>query len=63
MQHVGPFLLSVLLQPLQPLEQSVPKGFSVTRTQSVQKRVNSLVILGVRILVHFIEGIAHHLFW
>lgn len=29
------FSLSVLLQPLQPLEQSIPKGFSVTRTERV----------------------------
>lgn len=56
------FLLSVLLQPLQPLEQSIPKGLSVTRTQRVQKRVNSLMILGAQILVHLIEGIAHHLY-
>lgn len=62
LQHVGHFLLSILLQSLQPLEQSVPKRFSVTWTQRVKKRVRSLVILGAQILVDLIEGIAHHLF-
>lgn len=56
-------LLPVLFQPLQPLEQSVPKGFSVTWTQLVQEGVNSLMILGAQIFIHSIEGVARHLFW
>ena len=35
LQHLGPVLLSILLQSLQPLEQSIAKGFSVTGTQLV----------------------------
>lgn len=54
--------MSILFQSLQPLEQSIPKSFSVTWTQSVEKRVNSLVILGAQILIHLIEGVAHNLF-
>lgn len=54
--------MSILFQSLQPLEQSIPKSFSVTWTQSVEKRVNSLMILGAQILIHLIEGVAHNLF-
>ncbi|KAK0136387.1 NPC intracellular cholesterol transporter 2 [Merluccius polli] len=47
--------------PLKSLEQSIPKGLSVSWTQCVQKGVNSLMILGAQIFVHLIKAIAHHL--
>lgn len=54
-------LLSILFQSLEPLKQSIPKSFSVTWTQVVEKRVNSLVILCAKVFLHLVEGVANHL--
>lgn len=61
LQQFGPFSLSILAQPLQTLKQGIPEGFPVTWAQLVEERVNSLMILGVQILIYMIEAIANHL--
>lgn len=53
--------LSVLFEPLQSLQQSISKRFSVSRTEGIQQRVNSLVILAAQTLIDLIKDVAHNL--
>lgn len=52
--------LSVLFEPLQSLQQCISKRFSVSWTEGIQERVNSLVILAAQTIIDLIKSVTHN---